>query len=56
MFWKYAQKVRFFSCNFGSMRKDKFFCRDLANTQLTKELEAFFAFAESLPTFATLLA
>ena len=33
----------------------KFFCRELANTRPTKELKAFFAFAESLPTSATLL-
>ena len=32
-----------------------FFCRELANARPTKELKAFFAFAESLPTSATLL-
>ena len=31
-----------------------FFCRELANTRPTKELKAFFALAESLPTPATL--
>ena len=34
--------------------KTTFFCRELANTRPTKELKAFFAFAESLPTSATL--
>ena len=40
-FWYYAKKQRF--------------CRELANTRLTKELKAFFALAESLPTSATLM-
>ena len=34
--------------------KNDVFCRELANTRLTKELMAFFAPAESLPTPATL--
>ena len=36
------------------IRKKKRFCRKLANTRPTKELKAFFALAESLPTSATL--
>ena len=43
-----------FCCDFGSTRKTKFFCRELANMYPTKELKAFFALAESLPTCATL--
>ena len=39
---------------FGQMRKKHVFCRKLANTRLTKELMAFFAPAESLPTHVTL--
>ena len=34
--------------------KNNVFCRELANTRPTKELKAFFALAESLPTSATL--
>ena len=49
----YPQTLRF-CCNFGDTRKNNTFCRQLANTRLTKELKAFFAFAESLPTSATL--
>ena len=37
------------------MRKSNVFCRELANTRPTKELKAFFALAESLPTSTTLL-
>ena len=36
------------------MRKNNVFCRELANARPTKELKAFFALAESLPTPATL--
>ena len=43
-----------FCCDFGSTHKNNVFCRELTNTRLTKELKAFFAFAESLPTSATL--
>ena len=39
---------------FGKTRKYEVFCRKFANTRLTKELMAFFAPAESLPTPATL--
>ena len=54
----YARKLRF-CCNFGSMCKKQcakniVFWRELANTLLTKELKAFFAFDESRPTFAIL--
>jgi len=37
-----------------AQKKKHFFSRKLAITLLTKELKAFFAFAESLPTSATL--
>ena len=43
-----------FCCNFGISGKNDVFCCKLANTHPTKELKAFFAFAESLPTSATL--
>ena len=43
-----------FCCNFGNLGKNNVFCGKIANTHPTKELKAFFAFAESLPTSATL--
>ena len=43
-----------FCSSFETTRK-KVFCRELANTRLTKELNAFIASAESLPTSATLV-
>ena len=47
-------KYKVFCCNFGNARKNDIFCRKLANMRPTKELKAFFAFTESLPTSATL--
>ena len=41
-------------CNFGNKR-EHIFCRELTNRRPTKELKASFAFAESLPTSATLV-
>ena len=38
----------------GPRGPKKVFCRELANTRPTKELKAFFALSESLPTSATL--
>ena len=45
-----------FCCNFGNVQKQRFFCRELANMRQQKELKAFFAFAQSLQTSATLVA
>ena len=39
---------------FAKTRKNNVFCREFVNTRSTKELNAFFAFGESLPTSATL--
>ena len=43
-----------FCCNFCNSGKTNVFCCKLANMHPTKELKAFFAFDESLPTSATL--
>ena len=54
MYLQILTKTTFF-CDFGYMRKNSAFCHELANTRPTKELKAFFALAESLPTSAALL-
>ena len=39
---------------FAKTRKNNVFCREFVNTRSTKEMNAFFAFGESLLTSATL--
>ena len=49
-----TRKNYVFCRSFGDTRKNNVFCREFVNTRSTKELNAFFAFGESLPTSATL--
>ena len=50
VFCKYAKN---YSRGIGNTRKNNTFCSELATTRPMKELKAFFAFAEGLPTWVS---